>query len=218
VTHRLAARPDPSVPAAAAGRFEVAIDGRRPMYFDVPDDDRPVPLVVMLHGAGGDARQAMAVLAEPARRRGCAVLAPASLGPTWDILVEGRYGPDVEAIDAALAEVFLRHPIDPGRIALAGFSDGASYALGVGLANGDLVEAILAFSPGFAAPASTVGQPRLFVCHGRTDQILPIDRTSRQVVPQLRQHGHEVVYEEFDDGHVIPATCVEQALDWFTGG
>ena len=40
--------------------------------------------------------------------------------------------------------------IDPSRIAMAGFSDGASYSLSVGLANGDLFSAVFGFSPGLA--------------------------------------------------------------------
>jgi len=34
-----------------------------------------------------------------------------------------------------------------------GFSDGASYALSVGITNGDLFTHVIAFSPGFVAPA-----------------------------------------------------------------
>ena len=39
----------------------------------------------------------------------------------------------------------------------SGFSDGASYALSLGAANGDLFTHIAAFSPGFMRPPVSVG-------------------------------------------------------------
>ena len=121
-------------------------------------------------------------------------------------------------LDRALELVFNTYRIDPGRIAVAGFSDGASYALSVGIANGDLFTDILAFSPGFMAPQKVAGQPRIFVSHGRQDGVLPIDRCSRRIVPQLSQAGYAVNYREFDGGHVVPPEVVAAALDRFFGG
>ena len=72
------------------------------------------------------------------------VLAPDLRGRTWDMLLR-EYGPDVAHLDRALGIVFARYPTDPGRIAIGGFSDGASYALSLGIANGALFSDILAF-------------------------------------------------------------------------
>jgi predicted esterase len=41
--------------------------------------------------------------------------------------------PDVALIDQALSEIFNRYMVDASRLALGGFSDGASYALALGL-------------------------------------------------------------------------------------
>ena len=57
---------------------------------------------------------------------------------------------------------------------------------------------VLAFSPGFLAPAERVGSPRIFVSHGTRDGWLPIERCSRRIVPQLERAGYEVRYREFD--------------------
>ena len=46
---------------------------------------------------------------------------------TWD-RVGGFFGPDVAYIDLALGITFDRCAIDPARVCLAGFSDGASSA------------------------------------------------------------------------------------------
>jgi predicted esterase len=180
----------------------------------VPDDlpAGPVPLLVALHGAGSSGRAALALVAggpPPA----AVVLAPDSRGRTWDALL-GGFGPDVAFLDAALAHVFARAAIDPARVVLAGFSDGASYALGLGLANGDLARRVVALSPGFVPPVTPVGRPAVLVGHGTGDRVLPIDRCSRRVVPALRAAAYDVTYEEFDGGHVVPPELAGRALAW----
>jgi phospholipase/carboxylesterase len=145
------------------------------------------------------------------------VLAPDSRASSWDFL-RGGYGPDVAFIDRALDHVFDRCAIDPARIALAGFSDGASYALSLGLANGDLFTHLIAFSPGFAAPQTQVGAPRVFVSHGTGDPVLPIDRCSRRLVPVLRAGGYALEYTEFDGGHTVPRDLTRRAIEWLLDG
>jgi phospholipase/carboxylesterase len=181
-----------------------------------PATEAPVPLVVALHGAGGDAQGGLSVLRAAAEQLGIAIFAPASRGITWDA-IRGRFGPDTDVINRALEEIFSFVPVDPERIGVAGFSDGASYALGLGLANGDLFRKVLAFSPGFVPAGPQNGRPAIFIAHGTEDTVLPIDATSRRVVPALERQGYEVVYREFDGPHVVPsAIAVEAALwlDW----
>jgi phospholipase/carboxylesterase len=125
-------------------------------------------------------------------------------------VIRGGYGPDVAFLDEALAAVFARFAV--GSVAVSGFSDGASYALSIGLANGDLFGHVLAWSPGFMAPPDLAGRPRVFVSHGTGDRVLPIDRCSRRLVPSLRADGYDVAYEEFDGGHAVPPSVVERSL------
>ncbi|HUS14814.1 MAG TPA: phospholipase [Chloroflexia bacterium] len=171
-----------------------------------------MPLLVWLHGAGGDASGMLRMLEPRARAAGIALLIPESQGPTWDV-IRGGFGPDVAFLDAALRQTFAEVPVDPARLAIGGFSDGASYALSLGLANGDLFQWVLAFSPGFAAPPDTIGQPRIYVSHGIEDDVLPIEPCSRSLVPRLRRSGYTVHYEEFDGGHFVPDQVAAEALD-----
>ena len=180
-----------------------------------PGEPGPRPLLVFLHGAGGAAAQGLAAIGRSAADRGVLVLAPTSVATTWD-LIAGGLGRDVAVLDAALEQVSARARVS--RTAVAGFSDGASYALSLGLANGDLADAVLAFSPGFAAPPARVGHPRVWVSHGTADRVLPVDRCGRRVVAQLTAAGYDVTYEEFDGGHVITPGLVHAALDWWLPG
>jgi phospholipase/carboxylesterase len=128
----------------------------------------------------------------------------------------GGYGSDVKFIVRALRQTFDRLPVDPRRLAVTGFSDGASYALSVGLTNGDLFTHVIAFSPGFASSAAYRGKPPVFISHGTFDEVLPIDRCSRRIVPQLERAGYEVRYREFEGSHTVPQRVAREALEWFT--
>ncbi|MDP8973294.1 MAG: alpha/beta hydrolase-fold protein [Actinomycetota bacterium] len=115
----------------------------------------------------------------------------------------------------ALESTFNRYAVDPARVAVGGFSDGASYALSLGITNGDLFTHVLAFSPGFVMPAGKRGSPRLFVSHGTRDEVLPIERCSRRIVPQLERAGFGIRYREFEGGHAVPPDVAREAVSWF---
>jgi len=173
----------------------------------------PAPLVLMLHGAGRASNESIQAFLPVADAAGLVVLAPDSRGRTWDFLY-GPYGADVAFIDAALEHVFHRCAIDPARVAIAGFSDGASYALSLGLTNGDLFTRIVAFSPCILAPAAYVGHPRIFISHGTDDRVLPIDRCGRALTERLRSNGYDVTYREFVGPHTVPRAIVQESLAW----
>ncbi|HEV8167908.1 MAG TPA: hypothetical protein VGP59_01145, partial [Pyrinomonadaceae bacterium] len=102
--------------------------------------------------------------------------------------------------------------IDPARVALGGFSDGASYAISLGLINGDLFNSVIAFSPGFVISGEEHGKPRFFISHGTRDHILPIDRCGRRIAGELKARGFEVNFREFDGDHEIPADVAREGL------
>jgi phospholipase/carboxylesterase len=176
--------------------------------------EQPAPFVMSLHGAGGNETSGLYPLRDLSDEAGLILLSPTSRRTTWDV-IRGGYGPDVSFIDRALVAAFARCAVDLDRLAVAGFSDGASYALSLGITNGDLFGHVMAFSPGFMAPADQRGEPRIFISHGVKDQVLAIDRTSRRIVPQLERAGYDVQYREFDGPHTVPPEIAREALDWF---
>lgn len=208
-------------PAAGSGRpvppglHVLGLAGERDGVLYVPSGVHArSPLILMLHGAGGSGRRTTRLLTAAADATGCILLAPDSRGRTWDA-VTGGFGPDVRFIERALTSAFARRSLDAGRVALAGFSDGATYALALGRANGELFSDVLAFSPGYLVPAHRAGHPRIYVSHGWHDPILPIDACSRVLVPLLRRDGYDVLYREFDGRHEVPPAVAREAVDWF---
>jgi phospholipase/carboxylesterase len=213
---RLSARPRrdvvPSLKTGPLGLDSSARDGVLQIP-TTPPPERGVPLLLFLHGAtqsGGGMLRRVGTVAE---QLGIAVLAPDSRETTWDA-IRGDFGADIVFLNRALEHVFARLPVDPDRIAIGGFSDGATYALSVGLANGDLFPKVVACSPGFIVQAPAHGRPRLFFSHGRSDQILPIEQCSRVMVPRLRSMNYDVTFREFEGRHELPPDIALEALKW----
>lgn len=189
---------------------------REPLLYIPPglDVSVPRPLVILFHGAGGNFAFWRTAAYPHADRLGFVALVMRSAGSTWDV-IRGRWGADIAATDRALDAVFAGCAIDPDGICMAGFSDGASYALSLGLSNGELVRHIIAFSPGLIAAYASTTKPRVFVSHGTSDNVLPIQITSRLFVPRMRDQGYDVTYVEFEGGHVLRADILQTAFDWF---
>jgi phospholipase/carboxylesterase len=213
----LAARPGTPTETPVLGESTLGLEAGRDGLLYVPadyDPGTPAPLLVLLHGAGGAAADWRSTFAR-AGARGLVILALDSRGTTWD-RVRGDFGADLAFMDTALLHTFNRCAIDANRILLAGFSDGASYALSLGVGNGDLFTHLGAFSPGFVnSGENLVGKPRIFVSHGTQDPVISVETSRQSVVPLLKGAGYDVRYEEFEGGHTVPAGVFDAALDWF---
>jgi phospholipase/carboxylesterase len=216
--NRIVARPSPQAGPAPTGPQPLAPDMLRDGYVYVPHTYRhtcPSAVAVILHGSGGHAHHGMDTLQNLAEEFGLILVAPVSTDYTWDV-VFSRFGPDVIAVNRALEQVFSRYAVDAERIAISGFSDGASYALALGLANGDLFTHLIAFSPGFVVLGEEVGRPRVFVSHGTRDEVLPASVCSERILARLERRAYELEYVEFEGGHRIPPEVARRAFEWLT--
>lgn len=225
---RLRSRPGAVVqPSKTTGLRKLNLSGtKRDGVLYVPRTlAKPAPLILMLHGN----RESGEIIARHVRaiadEIGAIVVAPDSRDSTWDVArgpidetAINRFGADIAFIDRTLEYVFARYEVDPKRIAIGGFSDGGSYALSVGLMNGDLFTHVIAFSPGFMRLKSTSGQPHVFLAHGTQDDVLPIDQSSRVFARAIRNAGYDLTYVEFPGKHVVVERIARQALaEWFRG-
>jgi phospholipase/carboxylesterase len=199
------------------GRNFLGIADERDAILYVPealDLNAPIPLMVMFHGAGGFPEKVLPFLEEHAERHKFLLLAPHSTFATWDIVIGGN-GPDLERLDKELTEVASRYLIDPQRLAFAGFSDGASYALSTGITNGDIATHVIAFSGGFMTIFMQEGSPQVFIAHGLIDEQLPIESSGRANAARLKAAGYDVEYVEFNGKHAIQPAIVNMAIDFF---
>ncbi len=215
---RLSARPRAPDLTIAPGRHDVTVTGSTAVIH-IPQTYQPstaAPLVVFLHGAGRTVEPFVQSHAPIAEDTGAIVMMPYSIGGTWDG-INGNFGPDVTIINSALDWVFQRCNIDATRIVLSGFSDGGTYVLAIGRANGDLFTKVVAYSPGFLINVSRNGRPPILITHGTQDTVLPINATSRRIVPELRDAGYTVDYREFAGPHAVPMSIVREMMEALAG-
>jgi phospholipase/carboxylesterase len=172
-------------------------------------------LILTLHGAGGGARDGLHAFRGAWDVPGVVLVAPTSRGSTWSFF--GGRDVDVPVVERAVAQAFARCRIDPRLVAVGGFSDGASYALTIGLTNGDLFRGIIALSPGGAHTDSRVGAPRVFVAHGTGDSVLPVEG-SDAIVRSLRSDGYRVTYRRFAGVHEVRPEIARASVRWFLNG
>jgi len=202
--------------------------GAQPLLLDAGRDGRlyvppgltsgvPAPLILLLHGASGNGQSMLTALQSHADQVGAVLLCPDSRGFTWDA-IRFAYADDVNFINSALQVTFDKCNIDPLRIGVAGFSDGASYAIGLGRINGDLFQRMVAFSPGLLLPAHDAYKPPLYLTHGYRDSVLPLEVTSEPIAEQLLARGYQVTFRKFDGGHWMPAVYVPEAFRWLLTG
>ena len=231
-------------PASAAAPIH-PVESAAPAPFDrplaLPDDavayvpssagPHP-PLLVLLHGAGRTRMWMIDHFRAQADKRGILLLAPTSLGATWDAISAAqesrspgsalaermghRYGGsrDSRRVDAAIANLAKLVPFDLSRVVLAGFSDGATFALAMGMARSQHFSAVIAWSPGIAIETSQPARGRrVFVSHGRSDPVLSYSTDCGEIVPLLQGEGANVTFLPFDGVHEVPETAKDIFLD-----
>jgi phospholipase/carboxylesterase len=105
--------------------------------------------------------------------------------------------------------------IAPGRVVLAGFSQGAMMSLDVALRGEARVRGV-GFLSGGALPGWSLDRARglaIFASHGTRDDILSFDAAER-LRAQLEAAGAEVEWTSFDGGHGIPPV-VREGFAWW---
>ena len=182
------------------------------------DGQRPMPLVVALHGGHGHGRDFLWAWLREARSREVLVLSPTSRDRTWSIM--GGDDLDAEPLREMVASVAARYPVDRERILLTGMSDGATYALLCGLSDG------MPFT--HLAPLCGVLHPMLlangdlvrardfpiYLVHGALDWMFPV-QTARLARQTLQAIGARLVYREVEDlSHTYPRDENPRILDW----
>lgn len=220
---RLHAAPVEQAVQLPAGQHRLHAGTDSLLYIPATLGPGPAPFLILLHGAGGKGDRMIRRFRDEADRRGLILFAPDSAGVTWDAVIDaGRrrtpaFSEDVARIDAALAEALAKVNADPARLGIAGFSDGASYALSLGARNSERFSGIFGFSPGLIVPGD-VGPPRkVVITHGEQDRVLPVAVARDVLAPMLRTAGFEVELVLFRGGHELPDEVLAQVLEGWLG-
>jgi phospholipase/carboxylesterase len=189
----------------------------------------PEGALVLLHGRGADERdlEPLADVLDPERRLAVFLpRAPLSLPPGgahWYVVRRVGF-PDPDTffptferlsawVDAALADA----EVSPGRLVLAGFSQGAVMSYGLGLAaSRPRPAAILAMSgfvprlDRFELDLPARAELPVSISHGAFDPVIGVE-FGRDARDRLTQAGLDVAYREDPVGHTISPGALAQA-------
>lgn len=211
-------RPTGPTESITAGLHPLGLSSARDGFLYVPagyNASTKAPLLVLLHGAGGSSADwDTPELRTQYDANGMIVLAIDSRYDTWDAIVTGEYNVDVDFLQDALEYAYRVANIDGDRMGIGGFSDGASEALGMGLANAHLFTRIVSFSAGFLYAPFSRGTPQVYMTHGQFDTVIPFEQARTNIMIPLVQNGHQVHFHQFAEGHIIPEQHLLAALQW----
>jgi len=195
---------------------------------DEIDPARRYPLFTVLHGAGRqDEALAKAYRDEPDRRQAF-FLIPRSVEPTWDLIASAER-PDLDFLEYAYDLVYRRYPVDPLQQVLIGYSDGASYALSVGLCNPAMFSAMMVWAAGFLVVDPPTAErfregipeprPRIYLEYGTHDELFGFEQVAIPMRDNLRKAGLDVTFSVDEGGRHWPSGSFHrEALDWYFAG
>ncbi len=175
-----------------------------------------IPVMLFLHGALRTVEIFVDGHRAAADATGVCVVAPYATYGTWDA-IGGSYGRDINVLDATLRWLYENVPVNPERVGLSGFSDGASYTLGIGRANGDLFTRLIAYSPGMLLDGPRTGTPPIVISHGTEDSVLSFDYSRGVIVPRLREEGYQVEFRSFVGPHAVPSSVMTEQMSVLAG-
>jgi phospholipase/carboxylesterase len=215
---------------------------------EIETGDNPSGSVIWLHGLGADGHDFEPIVPElrlPASLSLRFVFPHAPVRPVtinggvamrawYDILTLDRQGPvDAEGIVASsriltdLIEAEQGRGIEPGRIVVAGFSQGGAIALHTALRYPERLAGLMALSTYLpfperfsdevlAAPGCGDTSLPIFMAHGSFDPMLPLP-LGKDSATLLRGSGFEVEWHEYPMAHAVCAEEIEDIRRWLSG-
>ncbi len=194
------------------------------------------PGLLLLHGVGSNERDLMGLAPYVDPRfhvisaRGPIEMGPQMFGWFWiDVLPDGNFRYSEEEARASLRQVSTlieqvveAYGLDPARLFLGGFSQGAIQSCALLLTEPEKVAGVVAMSGRWPAPAEAerapderlAGKPVLAV-HGLYDPIIPI-RYGRALRDKFQALPVALTYQEFPMPHTVSEQSLALATGWLT--
>ncbi len=210
-----------------------------PHTVEVETGAEPTASIIWLHGLGADGHDFEPIVPElqlPGTLPLRFVFPHAPVRPVtlnggmamrawYDIISLDRNGPvDAAGISesSALLESLIdreeRRGVDPGRIVLAGFSQGGAIAINTMLRAGRKLAGLMALSTWLAQPETLQGgsvdaSTPVFMAHGRFDPMIPM-QYGRLAADALATAGFDVDWHDYPMAHAVCPQEIDDIRAW----
>jgi phospholipase/carboxylesterase len=201
-----------------------------------PAGDGPHPAIIALHGWGANALDLLGLAPYIAGGKFVVICPQGPLEvPIGPIVGYGwfpiRMGtpPTEEVVDAAVdhAAKFIdaaldKYPVNRRKLVLLGFSQGGVMAFRLAFRNPERFAALVGISTWFppelkksALTNDAIQQLPTLIQHGRADDMIELSR-AKQSVEHLRELKVPLTYREYDCGHEITASGLEDLSEFLS--
>jgi len=213
-----------------------------PQTVEIETGSEPSASVIWLHGLGADGHDFEPIVPElrlpdtlPLRFvfphapvRPVTLNGGMAMRAWYDIISLDRNGPvDAAGINesSALLESLIareeRRGINPGRIVLAGFSQGGAIAINTVLRSGRKLAGLMALSTWLALPEtlqadSVDASTPVFMAHGRFDPMIPM-QYGRSAADALVDAGFDVDWHDYPMAHAVCPQEIDDIRNWLLG-
>lgn len=198
--------------------------------------DGPAPALLLLHGYGSNMQDLMGLTPYLDPRlhilsaqgplemmAGMHAWYAIQMLPDGEFLIdEEQAAKSLELVDRFLDEIVDAYDLDPARLILGGFSQGAITSIAQFLRTPDRIAGLLVMSgrwpeglDGVADPAAFQDRPVIAV-HGTHDPVIPI-RFGRQIRAHFEAMPVALTYEEYPMGHMVSAESLARIRGWLEG-
>jgi phospholipase/carboxylesterase len=191
------------------------------------------PVFIFLHGVGSNEKD-LFTLAEhlPENFTVISARSPYTLGPDSFAFYQVDFSSGSPVINPDQAEksrntikefigqVIEKYGIDPDKVYLGGFSQGAIMSYTIGLTFPGTVKGVAAMSGRILAeirpiikPLDSLKQLKVFISHGTGDNVLPV-HFAREAKEYLLSLGIKPDYHEFNGSHEINENILSELNNW----
>jgi phospholipase/carboxylesterase len=204
------------------------------------DSSRKYPLLIGLHGNGGNPEQMLAAMNNALKKEPLILAVPQGAYPnfpqlrgqhfSWEIQTQNKelwkIGDPLSIANLNEVVQVLKGKYPISEVYILGFSQGAAYALLSGFKYPELVAGIISIGGIFPETDTEFSMLqekeiangkkfRIFIAQGNHDPMIPVG-TGAKTTEKLKKYGYEVEYQEYEGGHEISPELLNKIYSWMT--
>ena len=202
------------------------------------DSSRKYPLLIGLHGNGGNAEQILVAMYTAMKKEPLILAAPLGAYPNFPQLRGQHFSWEIQTRNQELWKIgdplsianieevvrVLKNTYPISEVYILGFSQGAAYAFLTGFKYPGLAAGVISIGGIFPETDTEFSilqekeiesgkKFRVFIAQGSNDRAIPIGFGAK-TSEKLKKYGYEVEYQEYEGGHEISLELLKKIYIW----